>query len=69
MIAEIRPDILALQEADTRFGGRTALQDLGDIRHDLGLRAYDSPLSRRASDYLPIKARLRLDGAVGATLT
>lgn len=37
VIAELRPDILALQEADTRFGTRTGLLDLDSIRRDLGL--------------------------------
>lgn len=37
VIAEIQPDILALQEADTRFGTRKGLLDLDSIRRDLGL--------------------------------
>ena len=39
VIAEIGADILALQEADTRFGLRTGLLDLDQIRRDLGLIA------------------------------
>jgi endonuclease/exonuclease/phosphatase family metal-dependent hydrolase len=39
VIAEIGADILALQEADTRFGTRTGLLDLDSIRRDLGLIA------------------------------
>ncbi|AKI03509.1 metal-dependent hydrolase (plasmid) [Hoeflea sp. IMCC20628] len=39
VIAEIGADILALQEADTRFGTRTGLLDLDHIRSDLGLIA------------------------------
>ncbi|MDT8856833.1 endonuclease/exonuclease/phosphatase family protein [Paracoccaceae bacterium Fryx2] len=37
VIGEIGADILALQEADTRFGTRTGLLDLERLRHDLGL--------------------------------
>jgi endonuclease/exonuclease/phosphatase family metal-dependent hydrolase len=36
VIAEIGADILAVQEADTRFGNRMGLLDLDRIRHDLG---------------------------------
>ena len=39
VISEIGADILALQEADTRFGTRTGLLDLDSIRRDLGLIA------------------------------
>lgn len=39
VIAEIGADILALQEADTRFGTRTGLLDLDHIRRHLGLIA------------------------------
>jgi endonuclease/exonuclease/phosphatase family metal-dependent hydrolase len=39
VIAEIGADILAVQEADTRFGNRMGLLDLDRIRHDLGLIA------------------------------
>lgn len=39
VIGEIGADILALQEADTRFGTRTGLLDLDHIRRDLGLIA------------------------------
>ncbi len=39
VIAEIGADILALQEADTRFGTRKGLLDLDSIRRDLGLIA------------------------------
>ncbi|EEW26558.1 endonuclease/exonuclease/phosphatase family protein [Rhodobacter ferrooxidans] len=37
VIAEIGADILALQEADMRFGSRAGLLDLDRLRHDLGL--------------------------------
>ena len=37
VIAEIGADILALQEADLRFGTRDGLLDLDVMRHDLGL--------------------------------
>lgn len=39
VIAEIGADILALQEADTRFGIRKGLLDLNSIQRDLGLIA------------------------------
>ncbi|MFY9207086.1 MAG: endonuclease/exonuclease/phosphatase family protein [Yoonia sp.] len=39
VIAEIGADILAVQEADTRFGNRKGLLDLDKIRRDLGLIA------------------------------
>lgn len=39
VIAEIGADILAIQEADTRFGTRKGLLDLDRIRRDLGLIA------------------------------
>ncbi len=39
VISEIGADILALQEADTRFGTRTGLLDLESLRRDLGLVA------------------------------
>ncbi|PRY80555.1 endonuclease/exonuclease/phosphatase family metal-dependent hydrolase [Yoonia maritima] len=39
VIAEIGADILAIQEADTRFGSRKGLLDLDSIRRDLGLIA------------------------------
>lgn len=39
VIAEIGADIIALQEADTRFGTRKGLLDLESIRRDLGLIA------------------------------
>ena len=39
VIGEIGADILALQEADTRFGTRKGLLDLDRIRRDLGLIA------------------------------
>ena len=37
VLAEIGADIIALQEADTRFGTRRGLLDLASIRRDLGL--------------------------------
>lgn len=39
VIAEIGADILAVQEADTRFGNRKGLLDLDKIRTELGLIA------------------------------
>jgi endonuclease/exonuclease/phosphatase family metal-dependent hydrolase len=39
VMSEIGADILALQEADTRFGTRKGLLDLDSIRRDLGLIA------------------------------
>ena len=39
VIAEIGADILALQEADMRFGNRAGLMDLEALRRDLGLIA------------------------------
>lgn len=39
VIAEIGADILAVQEADTRFGTRKGLLDLDRIRQDVGLIA------------------------------
>lgn len=39
VIAEIGADILALQEADLRFGNRAGLLDLDALRRDLGLIA------------------------------
>ena len=39
VIAEIGADILAVQEADTRFGNRKGLLDLDRIRRELGLIA------------------------------
>jgi endonuclease/exonuclease/phosphatase family metal-dependent hydrolase len=39
VIAEIGADILALQEADARFGNRAGLMNLEALRHDLGLIA------------------------------
>lgn len=37
VIAEMAPDILALQEADTRFGTRTGLLDLDALHRETGL--------------------------------
>jgi endonuclease/exonuclease/phosphatase family metal-dependent hydrolase len=37
VIAEIAPDIMALQEADTRFGTRTGLLDLDALHRETGL--------------------------------
>lgn len=37
VIAELSPDIMALQEADTRFGTRTGLLDLDALHHETGL--------------------------------
>lgn len=47
VIAEIGADILALQEADTRFGTRKGLLDLERIRKDLGLIAI--PLAKNGA--------------------
>lgn len=43
VIAEMAPDILALQEADTRFGTRTGLLDLAALYRDTGLQAVPLP--------------------------
>ncbi len=43
VIAEMAPDILALQEVDTRFGTRTGLLDLTALHRDTGLRAVPVP--------------------------
>ena len=62
-IAEARPSfpsrypLLALD--------RMMLSPHGEL---LDVTAHDSPMSRRASDHLPIKARLRLDSSSGAIL-
>lgn len=37
VIAEIRPDVIALQEADRRFGDRAALLDLDRLHRETGL--------------------------------
>ncbi len=39
VIAELNADVLALQEADTRFGTRTGLLDLKHLAEDAGLEA------------------------------
>lgn len=39
VIAEIAPDAIALQEADRRFGARTGVLDLDEIREKTGLEA------------------------------
>ncbi len=38
VIAEINPDVIALQEADRRFGDRRGLLDLAALREETGLR-------------------------------
>ncbi|MDH2326793.1 endonuclease/exonuclease/phosphatase family protein [Cereibacter sp. SYSU M97828] len=38
VIAELKADVIALQEADRRFGDRKGLLDLTAMRRDLGLR-------------------------------
>lgn len=43
VIAEMAPDIMALQEADTRFGTRTGLLDLDALHRDTGLRPVAVP--------------------------
>ena len=43
VIAEIAPDIMALQEADTRFFGRKGLLDLDALARDHGLVAVPLP--------------------------
>lgn len=43
VIAEIAPDIIALQEADTRFGTRTGLLDLDALHRETGLVAVPVP--------------------------
>jgi endonuclease/exonuclease/phosphatase family metal-dependent hydrolase len=45
VIAEIRPDVIALQEADKRFGDRLGLLDLAALERETGLEAI--PLTRR----------------------
>jgi endonuclease/exonuclease/phosphatase family metal-dependent hydrolase len=45
VIGELDADILALQEADTRFGIRTGLLDLEHLHRDLGLVAVPLPVS------------------------
>jgi endonuclease/exonuclease/phosphatase family metal-dependent hydrolase len=45
VIAEIAPDVIALQEADKRFGDRTGLIDLKALERETGLEPI--PLSRR----------------------
>ena len=37
VICEIRPDVMALQEADERFGERSGLLDLNRLKHETGL--------------------------------
>jgi len=44
VIAEIAPDVIALQEADRRFGDRAGLLDLPALRDEAGLEAV--PLGR-----------------------
>ena len=43
VIGEIAPDIMALQEADTRFGGRKGLLNLAALARDHGLVAVAVP--------------------------
>ncbi len=43
VIAEISPDIMALQEADSRFGTRRGLLDMAAMAHDHGLLAVTVP--------------------------
>jgi endonuclease/exonuclease/phosphatase family metal-dependent hydrolase len=43
VIAEMAPDVLALQEADTRFGTRTGLLDLDALHRDTGLEPVPVP--------------------------
>ena len=45
VIAEIDPDVIALQEADKRFGDRLGLLDLAALERETGLEAI--PLTRR----------------------
>jgi endonuclease/exonuclease/phosphatase family metal-dependent hydrolase len=45
VIAEIDPDVIALQEADKRFGDRMGLIDLAALRRETGLEPI--PLARR----------------------
>jgi endonuclease/exonuclease/phosphatase family metal-dependent hydrolase len=46
VIKEIRPDIIALQEADRRFGDRAGLLDLDMLRHECGLAPVPLPVSQ-----------------------
>ncbi|MAM10092.1 MAG: endonuclease [Rhizobiaceae bacterium] len=48
VIREISPDLIALQEADTRFGERTGLLDLKRIEAETGLVAVPVEASARA---------------------
>lgn len=45
VIGEIKPDVMALQEADRRFGERTGLLDLRALERETGLEPI--PLARR----------------------
>src|SRR5262249_45354562 len=47
VIGEIDADVIALQEADSRFGERTGLLDLGRLEHESGL--IPVPVSGNAS--------------------
>ncbi|MDP3261698.1 MAG: endonuclease/exonuclease/phosphatase family protein [Tabrizicola sp.] len=51
VIAEIGADIIALQEADLRFGSRAGLLDLEAMRRDLGLIAVPMQTLRRAHGF------------------
>lgn len=48
VIREINPDLIALQEADTRFGERTGILDLARIEKETGLVAVPVKASERA---------------------
>lgn len=48
VIGEIDPDIIALQEVDTRFGERRGLLDLKALERDAGLHPVPLPERRRA---------------------
>lgn len=48
VIAEIAPDIIALQEADRRFGDRVGLLDLSELRARTGLVPVPLPANDRA---------------------
>lgn len=51
VIAEIGADIIALQEADRRFGSRAGLLDLEALRRDLGLIAVPMQTHRKAHGF------------------
>ncbi|MCX8996449.1 endonuclease/exonuclease/phosphatase family protein [Rhizobiaceae bacterium BDR2-2] len=51
VIREIDADVIALQEADTRFGERTGLLDLGWLERETGLTRVPLSVSERAHGF------------------